>query len=146
MLQLEQHLAHPHPQAVDPAAHYWQHAGVPMAAAPMPVPVQDMWMPQPGDEREVKRQRRKQSNRESARRSRLRKQSECEDLGKRVDQLNDENKLLRDEITRLHQACATLTDDKTALEALMQGLEGKSIFTDKQESEKVEVDVKTENA
>jgi plant G-box-binding factor len=40
--------------------------------------------PQPGDEREAKRLRRKQSNRESARRSRMKKQAECENLGDTV--------------------------------------------------------------
>lgn len=39
---------------------------------------------QPGDEREVKRLKRKQSNRESARRSRMKKQAECENLGESV--------------------------------------------------------------
>lgn len=47
------------------------------------------------DEREVKRQKRKQSNRESARRSRLRKQAECEDLGGRVAALVAENNSMR---------------------------------------------------
>ena len=47
------------------------------------------------DEREVKRQRRKQSNRESARRSRLRKQAECEALAVRVNELMNENNKLR---------------------------------------------------
>ena len=46
------------------------------------------------DEREMKRQRRKQSNRESARRSRLRKQAEC-------DALQKENKILKGEIQQL---------------------------------------------
>ena len=54
-------------------------------------PGAEMWLQGGQDERELKRQRRKQSNRESARRSRLRKQAECEDLGKRVDKLQDEN-------------------------------------------------------
>ena len=49
----------------------------------------------PQDERELKRQRRKQSNRESARRSRLRKQAECEELGSRVGGLTEENEKLR---------------------------------------------------
>ena len=53
------------------------------------------------DERELKRQRRKQSNRESARRSRLRKQAECEELGGRVDALSTENITLRAELDRL---------------------------------------------
>lgn len=39
------------------------------------------------DEKELKREKRKQSNRESARRSRLRKQKECETLQKRVHDL-----------------------------------------------------------
>ena len=39
---------------------------------------------QPGDDREAKRLRRKQSNRESARRSRMKKQAECENLGDTV--------------------------------------------------------------
>lgn len=39
------------------------------------------------DERELKKLRRKQSNRESARRSRLRKQAECEQLGRQVKDL-----------------------------------------------------------
>ncbi|KAF2567968.1 hypothetical protein F2Q68_00027981, partial [Brassica cretica] len=50
------------------------------------------------DDREV---RRKQSNRESARRSRLRKQAECDELAQRADVLNGENASLREEINKL---------------------------------------------
>ncbi|XRB06867.1 G-box binding factor [Pycnococcus provasolii] len=60
------------------------------------------------DERELKRQRRKQSNRESARRSRLRKQAECEELGGRVDDLADENDRLRREVNDLREKCHAL--------------------------------------
>jgi plant G-box-binding factor len=63
------------------------------------------------DDRESKRLRRKQSNRESARRSRLRKQAECE-------QLQRENKGLRGEI-------AALQRDKGMLEAQVALLEAK---------------------
>ena len=67
------------------------------------------------DEREVKRQRRKQSNRESARRSRLRKQAECEALAVRVNELMNENVKLRaanEQLLKLqhmtpHQVCLT---------------------------------------
>ncbi|XP_019190897.1 PREDICTED: bZIP transcription factor 68-like [Ipomoea nil] len=55
----------------------------------------------PQDEREVKRQRRKQSNRESARRSRLRKQAECEELAQRAEALKEENASLRAEVSRI---------------------------------------------
>ncbi|KAI3703563.1 hypothetical protein L1987_73724 [Smallanthus sonchifolius] len=53
------------------------------------------------DERELKRQRRKQSNRESARRSRLRKQAECDELAQRAEALREENSSLRAEVGRL---------------------------------------------
>ncbi|XP_059642836.1 bZIP transcription factor 16-like [Cornus florida] len=53
------------------------------------------------DERELKRQRRKQSNRESARRSRLRKQAECDELAQRAEALKDENATLRSELSRI---------------------------------------------
>uniref|UniRef100_A0A804IRH2 BZIP domain-containing protein n=1 Tax=Musa acuminata subsp. malaccensis TaxID=214687 RepID=A0A804IRH2_MUSAM len=53
------------------------------------------------DERELKRQRRKQSNRESARRSRLRKQAEYEELAQRVEVLKEENSALRAEVDRI---------------------------------------------
>ncbi|KAL7606659.1 hypothetical protein Lser_V15G15736 [Lactuca serriola] len=53
------------------------------------------------NERELKRERRKQSNRESARRSRLRKQAEAEELGTRVESLTNENLTLKSEINRL---------------------------------------------
>ncbi|KAK2970114.1 hypothetical protein RJ640_017771 [Escallonia rubra] len=53
------------------------------------------------DERELKRQRRKQSNRESARRSRLRKQAECDELALRAEALKEENASLRAEVTRI---------------------------------------------
>jgi plant G-box-binding factor len=50
-----------------------------------------------GDDREIKRLRRKQSNRESARRSRLRKQAETEQLARQVKDLAQENARLKEE-------------------------------------------------
>lgn len=79
-----------------------------------------MWM----DERELKRQRRKQSNRESARRSRLRKQAECEELGGRVDALSTENVTLRAELERLKETCAALTTDNGLLAEKLKDLKG----------------------
>ncbi|KAI7742560.1 hypothetical protein M8C21_009326 [Ambrosia artemisiifolia] len=46
-------------------------------------------------------QRRKQSNRESARRSRLRKQAECDELAQRAEILREENTSLRAQVGRL---------------------------------------------
>ncbi|KAF3439911.1 hypothetical protein FNV43_RR18189 [Rhamnella rubrinervis] len=54
-------------------------------------------------ERELKRERRKQSNRESARRSRLRKQAETEELSHKVESLNADNVALKSEIKRLSE-------------------------------------------
>eukprot|EP01018_Ginkgo_biloba_P015250 Gb_35962 [translate_table: standard] len=67
------------------------------------------------DERELKRQRRKQSNRESARRSRLRKQAECEELTTKVDALTAENMALRTELNRLAEESKKLTSENAAL-------------------------------
>ncbi|EPS71187.1 hypothetical protein M569_03573, partial [Genlisea aurea] len=53
------------------------------------------------DERELKRQKRKLSNRESARRSRLRKQADFDELAQRAEALKEENASLRAELSRL---------------------------------------------
>ncbi|KAL1541888.1 G-box binding factor [Salvia divinorum] len=72
----------------------------------------DQWI---RDEREIKKQKRKQSNRESARRSRLRKQAECEDLQHRVDLLNGENRALTNELQRLSEECAKLVSENNSI-------------------------------
>ncbi|CAJ1931053.1 unnamed protein product [Sphenostylis stenocarpa] len=67
------------------------------------------------DERELKRQRRKQSNRESARRSRLRKQAECDELAQRAEALKKENASLRSEVSRIRSEYEQLLSENTAL-------------------------------
>lgn len=67
------------------------------------------------DERELKRQRRKQSNRESARRSRLRKQAECDELAQRAEALKEENANLRSELNRIRTDYEQLVAENTAL-------------------------------
>lgn len=112
----------PMPQAPPgpPGGEYWQaQAGAPHGQQ-APHGNSELWM----DERELKRQRRKQSNRESARRSRLRKQAECEDLSTRVEKLVDENSSLREELSRLKEACVTLTTDRSELEDNLAKLRG----------------------
>jgi len=73
-------------------------------------------MAKDGDERELKKQRRKQSNRESARRSRLRKQAECEELSIRVSKLSEENLDLQTELSKMRQKCQTLTCQNKVLQ------------------------------
>ncbi|AQK60870.1 Putative bZIP transcription factor superfamily protein [Zea mays] len=70
----------------------------------------DQW-----DERELKKQKRKQSNRESARRSRLRKQAECEELGQRAEALRSENSSLRAELERIRKEYEQLLSQNASL-------------------------------
>ncbi|KAK9145312.1 hypothetical protein Sjap_005215 [Stephania japonica] len=74
-------------------------------------------------ERELKRERRKQSNRESARRSRLRKQAETEELALKVDSLNTENIALKSEMNRLTEKIDTLKQQNTALKEKVKSTE-----------------------
>ncbi|XP_010943172.1 G-box-binding factor 1 isoform X2 [Elaeis guineensis] len=67
------------------------------------------------DERELKKQRRKQLNRESARRSRLRKQQQYQDLARRVDMLNSENCALRRELEQLDKHCKELDSENASI-------------------------------
>ncbi|XP_020264973.1 G-box-binding factor 3-like [Asparagus officinalis] len=67
------------------------------------------------DERELKRERRKQSNRESARRSRLRKQAETEELATKVESLGAENVSLRSEISQLKENSEKLRAENSSL-------------------------------
>jgi len=67
------------------------------------------------DGRESKRERRKQSNRDSARRSRLRKQAETEELAKKLELLTAENTSLRREINRLTENSKKLSSENSAL-------------------------------
>ncbi|KQK22645.1 bZIP transcription factor 16 [Brachypodium distachyon] len=113
---------------------YWgAPTSVPMhgkvAAAPTSAPSsnsRDIILSDPAikDEREVKRQKRKQSNRESARRSRLRKQAEWEEVANRADLLKQENSSLKEELKRLQEKCDSLTSENTSLHEKLKELDG----------------------
>ncbi|KAM0952807.1 putative transcription factor bZIP family [Dioscorea sansibarensis] len=72
------------------------------------------------DERELKRQRRKQANRESARRSRLRKLAESEELAQRLVSLSAENNSLKLELGRLKENCEKLATENASLNEELQ--------------------------
>ncbi|KAL3497910.1 hypothetical protein ACH5RR_040642 [Cinchona calisaya] len=76
------------------------------------------------DERELKRQRRKQSNRESARRSRLRKQAECDELAQRAEALKEENTSLRQEVNRIRSEYDQLLAQNASLKERLGGVPG----------------------
>ncbi|KAK9009109.1 hypothetical protein V6N11_080579 [Hibiscus sabdariffa] len=83
-----------------------------VAAVAPGVVIPDQWIQ---DEREMKRQKRKQSNRESARRSRLRKQAECEELQARLESLANENCNLRGELKKLSEECEKLESENSSI-------------------------------
>ncbi|KAI5072582.1 hypothetical protein GOP47_0012688 [Adiantum capillus-veneris] len=72
----------------------------------------DYWIQ---DEKELKRQRRKEANRESARRSRMRKQAECDELAEKVQALTAENDSLKMEVERLSELCQKLSAENLSL-------------------------------
>ncbi|CAL9754936.1 unnamed protein product [Musa acuminata subsp. burmannicoides] len=107
------------------------HGKIPATAvggAAVPGAPSDLWLK---DDRELKRQRRKQSNRESARRSRLRKQAEYEELAQRADTLREENASLRAELTRIKEEYEQLLSQNTLLKEkigeVKQGAEDQSL-------------------
>lgn len=92
------------------------------------------------DERELKRQRRKQSNRESARRSRLRKQAECEELTAKVDVLSAQNMALKSELTHVEEERKRLASSNALLREQLRNQLGESALADldKMSSTKIE--------
>ncbi|XP_022924747.1 common plant regulatory factor 1-like isoform X1 [Cucurbita moschata] len=84
----------------------------PTSVPPCSVLPSEVWLQ---NEKEVKRERRKQSNRESARRSRLRKQAEAEELAHKVDSLTAENVAIRSEIKRLSENSEKIKKENATL-------------------------------
>ncbi|XP_039062646.1 G-box-binding factor 3-like isoform X2 [Hibiscus syriacus] len=100
-------------------------------SSPMSVPgvmSSEVWLQ---NEQELKRERRKQSNRESARRSRLRKQAEAEELTRKVESLTAENASLRSEINLLTEKSEKLRRDN----ATLVGLKEENIMNKKQDKD-----------
>ncbi|CAK7348774.1 unnamed protein product [Dovyalis caffra] len=86
--------------------------------SPTTIPQPGVVLPSEGwlqNERELKRERRKQSNRESARRSRLRKQAEAEELSHKVEALTTENMSLKSEINQFTEKSEKLRLENAAL-------------------------------
>ncbi|XP_056861496.1 bZIP transcription factor 16 isoform X2 [Raphanus sativus] len=108
------------------------------AGAPTSAPIPGMNRKVYQDEREVKRQRRKQTNREAAERSRLRKQAEFDELAKHTEVLNAENASLRAEMNRLKRQREELTSENNSLKLQLLSfppLEGINIKIEKDDQE-----------
>lgn len=88
--------------------------------SPNPVVSSEPWLQ---NERELKRERRKQSNRESARRSRLRKQAETEELARRVESLSAENIALKSEINQMVENSQKLRLENATLTTKLKSLQ-----------------------
>ncbi|KAL4024428.1 hypothetical protein IC575_012779 [Cucumis melo] len=103
----------------------------PTTVPPCSVLPSEVWLQ---NEKELKRERRKQSNRESARRSRLRKQAETEELARKVDSLTAENVAIRSEISRLSENSEKLKkENSTLMEKLKSAQSGRSEALDMNE-------------
>ncbi|TYI50799.1 hypothetical protein E1A91_D12G128100v1 [Gossypium mustelinum] len=121
----------------------------PAKSSPTNVPrvmTSEIWLQ---NERELKRERRKQSNRESARRSRLRKQAETEELARKVEALTAENTTLRSEINQLTEKSEKLRlENATLVEGLKSGELGyaKDIIMNKKADKEGEMYEKKSNS
>ncbi|KAF5938546.1 hypothetical protein HYC85_022805 [Camellia sinensis] len=73
------------------------------------------------DERQLKREKRKHANKQSARRSRLRKQAETEELMKRYEIVKVENITLKSEMKQLMEDSEKLRVENVALMEIIRG-------------------------
>ncbi|XP_075673181.1 G-box-binding factor 1-like isoform X4 [Castanea sativa] len=64
---------------------------------------------------DLRNERRKQSNRESARRSRIRRQQECEKLQALAEMLKTETSMLKEELVRLSEECGEVDEENNSL-------------------------------
>ncbi|XP_041001937.1 common plant regulatory factor 1-like isoform X2 [Juglans microcarpa x Juglans regia] len=100
------------------------------------------------NDRELKRERRKQSNRESARRSRLRKLAEAEELARKVESLTAENASIRSEIDRVTEHSRKLRlENVTLMEKLKNAQLGQTeeIILNSIDNKRRPLPVSTEN-
>ncbi|KAM5548968.1 G-box-binding factor 1 [Rosa sericea] len=77
-----------------------------------------------------RREKRKQSNRESAKRSRFRRQQECEKLRETAEMLNSEISELPNELRRLSEECGKLDEENSSLINEMEKMYGPDAVAD----------------
>ncbi|XP_019430373.1 PREDICTED: transcription factor HBP-1a-like isoform X2 [Lupinus angustifolius] len=81
-------------------------------------------------EDEIRKERKRQSNRESAKRSRMRKQKECEELHRNMDILKDENSELTHLLMKLSEECLELSTENDSIEEELVEMYGPESIAD----------------
>ncbi|KAK4284691.1 hypothetical protein QN277_001486 [Acacia crassicarpa] len=82
------------------------------------------------EEDEIRKERKRQLNRESARRSRIRRQKECDELRKIMDDLVKNNSLLKDQLMSLSEDCLELNNENNSLEEEITKMYGPEAISD----------------
>mmetsp|Transcript_23127 Transcript_23127/g.50759 ORF Transcript_23127/g.50759 Transcript_23127/m.50759 type:complete len:902 (-) Transcript_23127:3403-6108(-) len=118
----------PPPQLLQgpPQGHQVQHVQAQQQAHHMRVPSHTAKL---AEEAEMKKQRRKQSNRESARRSRLRKQAETEVMGTNVSRMLSEMDMMRDHVENLLYAADELEAHNEVLQDCIRAVQAQRVLT-----------------
>ncbi|CAL0318621.1 unnamed protein product [Lupinus luteus] len=78
----------------------------------------------------IRKERKRQSNRESAKRSRMRKQKECDDLHRNMDILKDENSKLTQMLMMLSEECMELTVENDSIQEELVEMYGPESIAD----------------
>ncbi|TKY69146.1 G-box-binding factor 1 [Spatholobus suberectus] len=79
---------------------------------------------------EIRKERKRQSNRESARRSRMRKEKECVELHKKMETLKDENSMLTQRLKNLSEECLEMCNENDAIEEELVKMYGPESIAD----------------
>ncbi|OMO63421.1 hypothetical protein COLO4_32451 [Corchorus olitorius] len=86
------------------------------------------------DMNEIRRQRRRELNRESAKRSRLRKQQECEELQRRIEELKADSNELCVQLKNLSKECGRFEDENNQIKEELVEMYGPSAIYDHEAS------------
>ncbi|XWS54629.1 hypothetical protein CRYUN_Cryun10bG0105200 [Craigia yunnanensis] len=86
------------------------------------------------DDSELRKQKRRQMNRESAKRSRFRKQKECEKLQARIEALKADSSTLCKELESLSEECGRIDDENKLIKEELVQMYGPGIIYDLKDS------------
>ncbi|KAK7308530.1 hypothetical protein VNO77_42142 [Canavalia gladiata] len=78
----------------------------------------------------IRKERKRQSNRESAKRSRIRREKECEELYENMGILKDKNSLLTQRLVRLSEDCVELRNENDSIQEELVQIYGPESIAD----------------